>query len=171
MLIALTMWFLGLFGVAPTDADLQRMEDESHLRGHHLSFDFGSFRGDVERKPGMGLGYEYIVDRHYHGVSFEVLGMVIGRPGQVDENYWVAGGIGYFPVRLIKIFAQAGPFFEVNSDDVRIAGRVGLGIRFPFFMVEVMPFGAIGALTGATADDGTQTSAELIGTIGVRLQY
>ena len=171
MLIATTMWVLGLFGVAPTDADLQRMLDESYMRGHHITFDFGSFRGDVTRKPGLGLGWEYIADRRFHSVSVEVLGMVIGRPGQVDENYWAAAGIGYFPVRMIKLFAQAGPFFQVNSDEVRVFGRVGLGIRFPFFVVQVMPFGTIGALTGATAMDGTPTAAELVGTIGVRLQY
>jgi len=161
MLMALVIWILGLFGVAPADDELVRMVDESHLRGHHLSVDFGAFRGDQERKPGIGLGWEYYADRRYHALSIEVLGMFLGRPFQEDEHYWVAGGIGYFPVRSVKIFAQAGPLFQVNSPEVLIHGRVGIGYKFPFFVSSVMPFFSV----------GTTNTAEFVWTLGARLQY
>jgi hypothetical protein len=161
MLMALVIWILGLFGVAPTDEELAKYIDDYNLRGHHLSVDFDGFRGDMERKPGVGIGWEYYMDRRYHAVSFEVLGQLLGRPFQTDESYWVAGGIGYFPFRSVKIFAQAGPIFQVNSSEVLLHGRVGLGYRFNFFMTSVMPFITVG---------GTDTG-EFVWSLGARLQY
>lgn len=160
MIMAAVIWFLGLLGVAPSEQAMEAMVDDYRLRGHHLTFTFNGFRGDQERKPGwMGLGYEYYADRRYHAVSFEVFGLVLGRPFQEDEHYWVAGGIGYYPVRAIKIFVQAGPLFQVNNTDVLLHGRVGLGYDFEFFVTSVMPFVTIGATN----------TGEFIWSIGARI--
>ncbi len=139
---------LNTMGVAPTADDLQNYKLNFRERGHHIQMDFGSTRPKEGGKAlTWGLGYEYYVDRQYNAVSFEVLGQKLGGLFKGPQDWWVGGGIGWWPIRGLKVFMQAGALF----DDLGTAAqaRVGVGYRFMFFMVGVMPY-----IYVQTTDDG-----------------
>jgi hypothetical protein len=163
MLMALMLALLNAAGVAPTPEDMENYKLKFRDRGHHIHMDFGSTRPGGEGREGKaftwGLGYEYYIDRQFNAVSFEVLGQKLGDLFKGPQDWWVGGGIGWWPVRNLKIFMQAGALF----DDLGTAtqGRVGVGYRFLFFMLGIMPFVYV-----QTTDDGRFSWS-----IGVRIQY
>ena len=148
--MALTMWLLGLAGVAPTEEDFELYDRAFRERGHHLTLDFGGQRiggtrwsdPNFEKLPSIGMGYEYLIDRHYHAVGFEALGQSIGsirKHGRSDNSFFVGGGLSYYPVRNVRLFMQAGPQIPLEGRTVAV-GRVGIGYRFMFFKLGMQPF-------------------------------
>jgi hypothetical protein len=148
--MAFITWILMKLGMAPTAEDYIRMAREFRERGHHLTIDFGGERvgwtrwnDDNWRKlPTIGLGYDYYVDRHYHGVGFEVLGQSLGpvlRPGTGPNLFFLGGGLAYYPVRPLRLFMQSGAQIDMDGNAVAV-GRVGAGFRFMFFKVGMQPF-------------------------------
>ena len=153
MLMSFIMWVLGLFGVAPSEEDFARFEREFRERGHHLTVDFGGQRfggtrwtdDDFEKVPAVAIGYEYLVDRRYHGVGFEVLVQSLGsiiKPDRDENAFFVGGGLAYYPIRNLRLFTQAGAQIGTNGDTEGV-GRVGLGYRFMFFKMGMQPFGYV----------------------------
>jgi hypothetical protein len=161
MIMALILVLLNSMGVAPTPEELQNYKLKFRDRGHHVHMDFGSTRDpNVDGKAlTWGVGYEYYIDRKFNGISVEVLGQKIGDLFKGPQDWWVGGGIGWWPVRDLKVFMQAGALF----DDLGTAAqaRVGVGYRLTFFMVAAMPFVYV-----QTTDDGRFSWS-----IGIRLQY
>lgn len=159
MLTALIVVLMNAMGVAPTPQQLQNYQLASRERGHHVHIDFGSTR-EPGKDTTIGLGYEYHIDHQFNGVSVEVLGQKLGKMlGQGEQDWWVGGGIGWWPTRSLKVFMQAGALF----DDLGTAaqGRVGLGYAIPLFMLRVMPYGYV-----QTTDDGRFSWS-----IAARIQY
>jgi hypothetical protein len=151
MIMALITLLLMKLGIAPSVDDFARMDREFRERGHHVTLDFGGSRvggwtrwtDDDWRKDALiGLGYEYYIDRRYHGVGFEVFGQSLGkvfRPDREINSFVVGGGLNYYPVRGLRLFTQAGAQIGLNGD-VQTIGRAGLGFRFMFFNVGMQPF-------------------------------
>jgi hypothetical protein len=152
MVMALITWILMKMGMAPGPEDFLRMAREFRERGHHLTIDFGGQRdgwtrwGDDEetwiKHAIVGLGYDYYVDRRYHGVGFEALVQSLGpilRPDHGPNAIFVGGGVAYYPVRPFRLFMQAGPQIHFNGE-VDVAGRVGAGFRFMFFKLGMQPY-------------------------------
>ena len=161
MLMGLMIVLLNAAGVAPTPAQLQDYRLKYYERGHHVHMDFGTTRSKAPGATGLtiGLGYEYYVDRRFNAVSFEVLGQKIGDLFKGPQDWWVGGGIAWWPIRELKVFTQAGALF----DDVGTAvqARVGVGYRINFFMTAVMPF-----IYVQGTDDGRFSWS-----LGARVQY
>ena len=161
MLMGLMIVLLNAAGVAPTPAELQGYELKYRERGHHVHLDFGTTRSKNPGASGLtiGLGYEYYVDRRYNGVSVEVLGQKLGKLVRKPEGWWVGAGIAWWPIRQLKVFAQAGALF----DDLGTAtqARVGVGYRITFFMMAVMPYVYV-----QTTDDGRFSWS-----LAARIQY
>lgn len=159
MLMALIIAIMGQAGAAPTPADLRRMQIEFAERGHHIALDFHGTRGDFSKKLTVGLGYEYLIIRPFHSVSFEVLGQKLGKLFKGPQDWFIGAGLGYYPVTPVKIFMMGGS--QWFGDDAIAQGRVGVGYNFPFFVIRVMPFTYF------------QTTANGIfsWSLGVRLQY
>jgi hypothetical protein len=158
MLMAGLIALLNAMGVAPTPQDLQNMQLKYRERGHHGFLDFGSTRtpnapeGEPRKELTVGFGYEYYVDRQFHGVSFEAYGQKLGDMFKGPQDWWVGGGLGYHPIRPLKVFMHAGALFDEDEDgDKRTAavGRVGVGFQLPFFAINVMPYAYV-----QTTDDG-----------------
>jgi len=150
MLMALTLWLLGLAGVRPDAEDFARYDREFRERGHHITFDFGGHRSggtrwsdpDFVKLPMMGVGYEYYVDRPYNAVGLQFLGQSIGRVlenGRADNSFFVGGGLNYYPIRHLRLFALAGPEIPLEGTTAGV-GRFGLGYRFMFFKVGMEPY-------------------------------
>jgi hypothetical protein len=150
VITAFFIWFIGLFGVAPTPEDFVRMNRQFSERGHHLMIDFGGTRyngtrwsgDDFKKEMTVGLGYGYLVDRKYNGVGLEVLGQSLGRVIRERERpheFFVGGGLAYYPIQHQRIFMHAGASITAKGD-VEALGRVGLGYRIMFFAVGVQPF-------------------------------
>ena len=111
MLMALMLAILNSAGVAPTPSDLQNYKLKFRERGHHIHMDFGSTRTPQEGGKALtwGLGYEYYVHRKYNGVSFEVLGQKLGKLFRGPQDWWVGGGIAWWPWgRLSVLLLHAG---------------------------------------------------------------
>ena len=160
MLMALMLALLNAAGVAPTPAELESYKLKFRQRGHHVHMDFGTTRPkDGGKAFTWGLGYEYYVDRKFNGVSVEVLGQKLGKVFKGPQDWWVGGGLGWWPVRDLKIFVQAGALF----DDLGRAtqARVGVGYRLMFFMIAAMPYVYV-----QTTDDGRFSWS-----LGARIQY
>lgn len=157
MLMAALLALLNSMGVAPTAEELANYKLKFRERGHHIHMDFGSTR--QPRAVTWGLGYEYYIDRQFNAISIEVLGQKLGDLVKGPQDWWVGGGLGWWPVRGLKIFMQAGALF----DDLGRAtqARVGVGYRFFFFMLGIMPF-----IYVQTTDDGRFSWS-----VGVRIQY
>ena len=160
MLMAFLIWILSLFGVAPTEADLYRMELGFDERGHHIGVEFATTRIETEGTFTWGFSYEYYIPRHFHAVSVEA---VFTSTGDLLEpkgrQYYVAGGIGYWPVGGLKLYMQAGALWFAQTPYA--TGRVGIGYRFPFFHTAMMPFGWV----------GSTTRGDLMWGLGFRAQY
>ncbi|MGB0679714.1 MAG: hypothetical protein ACPGUV_08650 [Polyangiales bacterium] len=165
MLIALTVWLLDLFGVAPSPETLENYATCFRERGHHIGVDFASTRAGLDKLTTLGFGYEYLIDRSFHGVSFEVLGQLLGSPFKGgDKDGWVGGGLGYYPIRNLKFFMQAGALLQDEEDPgpkVQVRGRIGVGYRLMFFAIGAMPF-----FYAETTSTGLFTWS-----LGARLQY
>ncbi|HJK99209.1 MAG TPA: hypothetical protein RMF84_18435 [Polyangiaceae bacterium LLY-WYZ-14_1] len=161
MIAAVAAWLLGLAGVEPSDEALRRMIEAHRHRGHHLTFEFGRLNeiGGSSRAPGLALGYEFIADRRFHGISGEVLGTLYDNPFVGDEAWWVAAGFGYWPTRQLKIFVQGGPLFD--GGEARFYGRGGLGWRTHFYQLAITGFGTLGS-----TDEGG-----IFWTFGGRIQF
>jgi len=161
MLMAGLLTLLNAMGASPTPQKLENYQLGYRERMHHVHMDFASTR----TAPGVknitiGLGYEYHIDRQFNGVSFEVLGQKVGKLlFQGEEGWWVGGGIGWWPIRHVKVFMQAGALFDGLGTAVQ--GRVGVGYNLSFFMLAVMPY-----IYVQTTDD-----ARLSWSIGARVQY
>ncbi|MGB5523953.1 MAG: hypothetical protein WBM96_15415, partial [Polyangiales bacterium] len=114
MLTALIVTIMNAAGVAPTPAQMQKYELDYRERMHHVHIDFSGTRTAFRQKNiTIGIGYEYHIDRQFNGVSFEVLGQKIGRLlFQGPQDWWVGGGIGWWPIRTVKVFMQAGALFD-----------------------------------------------------------
>lgn len=151
MVMAFITWILMKMGMAPSPEDFIRMAREFRERGHHLTLDFGSQRygwtrwdedGEWTKRFIVGLGYDYYVDRRYHGVGFELLAQSLGpvlRP-KTDHNYFfLGGGLAYYPVRPFRLFLQTGTEIGAHGH-AEVVGRVGAGFRFMFFKVGMQPF-------------------------------
>lgn len=147
MIMAFIIWALGKMGVEATPQMFADYERAFRERGHHVMLDFGGTRfdgsrwtgDDFQKLPGVGLGYEYLVDRKYNGVGFEVLGQALGpwfRSGRHD--FMVGGGLAYYPISPLRL-AMAGGVNIVDTGKTDAFGRVGLGYRIPFFMLAVQP--------------------------------
>lgn len=163
MLLALSLWLLGQFGVAPEPEALQRYELAFQERQHHLSVDVANLWMEDRTLLAFGLGYEFLVDRAYHGVSFELLGQRLGTLGG-ESDWWVGGGLGYYPIRHLKLFAQAGALILDESDPgprIQASGRLGGGYRLTFFTVVAMPYLFVESSTGGLFTWG----------LGGRVQY
>ena len=158
MLTALMVMLLNAAGVAPTPEQLQNYELRYQERMHHVHLDFGSTRNGAKQIT-IGLGYEYHIDRQFNGVSFEVLGQKLGDLFKGPQGWWVGGGIGWWPIRSIKVFMQAGALFE--DGETATQGRVGVGYNIPFFMIAIMPH-----IYVQTTDDG-----QFSWSIAARIQY
>ena len=146
-MLALVILLLDAAGVAPPPAKLLQMEDDYRQRGHHVFLDFGTTRQGSPTGLTIGLGYEYYVDRRFNGVSFEVYGQKVGDMFSGPQSWWVGGGLGYHPVRPLKVFMHAGALFEDGRTST--TGRVGLGYALQFFVINVMPYAYV-----QTTDDG-----------------
>lgn len=160
MLMAGLLALLNAMGVAPSPEDMANYKLQFRERGHHIQMDFGSTRSEGGGNAlTWGLGYEYIVDRQFNGVSFEVLGQKLGDLLKGPQDWWIGGGIGWWPIRQVKVFMQAGALF----DDLGTAAqaRVGVGYHFLFFMMGIMPYVYV-----QTTDDGRFSWS-----IAVRIQY
>jgi hypothetical protein len=161
MLMAGLLTLLNAMGASPTPQKLEAYKLDYRERMHHVHMDFASTRIDGRNKNiTIGLGYEYHIDRQFNGVSVEVLGQKIGKLlFQGDQGWWVGGGIGWWPIRHVKVFMQAGALFDGNGTAVQ--GRVGVGYNLSFFMLAVMPY-----LYVQTTDDG-----QFSWSLGARVQY
>lgn len=156
------LWLLGLVGVAPSDEQLDAYDREFRQRRHHVGIDFATTHDDDSSVGGLtlGLSYEYLIDRPFHATSFEILGQTIGEPiRSKDIDFWLGGGVAYYPIRNLKFFAQAGALFDEERTYLR--GRVGLGYRLMFFMVAAMPYVYV-----ENTDSGDFTWS-----LGARIQY
>jgi hypothetical protein len=170
MVMAFMIWMLGKFGVAPTMDQVTQWERQFRERGHHMTLDFSGTRFDGTRWTGdhfeklltLGLGYEYLVDRKYNGVGFEVLGQTLGslRASRSRHEWFLGGGLAYYPVRNLRLFMHAGPTIK-SSGDVLATGRLGIGYRIMFFKVGVQPFAYV----------QTTTSSNTAWTLGARFEY
>jgi hypothetical protein len=160
MVMAFMIWLLGKWGVAPTPEQIDNMDRAFRERNHHAMLDFGGTRFDGSRWTGddfeklmtIGLGYEYLVERKYNGVGFEVQGQILGpilRPDRERHEYFVGGGLAYYPIRHQRIFMHAGLRIKSNGD-VEAAGRLGVGYRIMFFGVGVQPFAYVQTTVSAT---------------------
>lgn len=174
MLSALLAMLLNASGAAPSPQTMQKYELGYRERMHHVHIDFGGTRTAFRQKNiTIGLGYEYHVDRQFNGVSVEVLGQKIGRLlFQGSQNWWVGAGIGWWPIRQVKIFLQAGPLF----DDLgrAVVGRVGIGYNLRIFMIAVMPFFYVQTTDAARGGEHGTSVPDLRGftwSIGARIQY
>ena len=80
MIMALMLVLLNSMGVAPTPAELQGYKLKFRERGHHVHMDWGSTRTPETGAKAVtwGVGYEYVIDRQFNGVSVEVLGQKLG---------------------------------------------------------------------------------------------
>ena len=164
MLMAGIIWFLGLLGVAPTAADFDNYDTHFRERGHHMTLDFGGQRiggtrwtdDDWSKSFTVGLGYEYLVDRRYNGVGFEVLFQSLGRYLDMDggDNYFfLGGGISWYPIRHLRLFMMSGAYMYPYWDQkAEVVGRVGVGFRFMFFMLGMQPY--VYAETTSTGQEG-----------------
>lgn len=161
MLMGLMIVLLNAMGVAPTPAELQSYKLKYWERNHHVHMDFGTTKTGAPGASGLtiGLGYEYYVDRRFNGVSFEVLGQKIGKAFSRGQDWWVGGGIAWWPVREVKVFAQAGALFDDEGRATQ--ARVGVGYRLNFFMLGVMPY-----IYVQTTDDGRFSWS-----LAARIQY
>ena len=169
MLSALIVVLLNASGAGPTPAKLEGYKLGYQERMHHVHMDFSSTRTAFRQKNiTVGLGYEYHIDRQFNGVSVEVLGQKIGRLlFQGPQDWWVGGGIGWWPIRTVKVFMQVGALF----DDIGTAtqGRIGVGYNLRLFMLAVMPY-----VYFQTTDGSRGSDAPLRGfswAIGARIQY
>jgi hypothetical protein len=169
MLTALIVMLLNASGAAPTPAQLQKYELDYNERMHHVHMDFSSTRTALRQKNiTIGLGYEYHIDRQFNGVSLEVLGQKIGRLlFKGPQFWWVGGGIGWWPIRHVKVFMQAGALF----DDVGTAalGRVGVGYNLRLFMIAIMPYVYFQTTDGSRGSDAPFRG--FTWAIGARIQY
>jgi len=161
MLMGLIIVLLNAVGVAPTPAKLQDYRLKFYDRGHHVHLDFGTTRLKDPGASGLtiGLGYEYYIDRRFNGVSVEVLGQKIGEFFQAPDGWWVGAGIAWWPIRELKVFAQAGALFDDGGRATQ--ARVGVGYRINFFMLAVMPY-----IYVQGTDDGRFSWS-----LGARIQY
>ena len=171
MVVALFAWLLGLFGVAPTKEDFARYEREFRERNHHVFVEFAGTRyhgtrwtdDDFYKEPAIGLGYDYLVDRKYNGVGFELYGQSLGKVFNAREhshNFNIVGGFDYYPIRDLRLFSHGG----VNIDDkghARALGRAGIGYRIMFFNIGMQPF-----VYMQSTSDGTTTW-----TLGARIEF
>jgi hypothetical protein len=150
MVMAFITWILMKLGMAPSPEDFLIMARDFRERGHHLTLDFGGQRvgwtrwsDDNWAKLSMvGLGYDYYVDRRYHGVGFELLVQSLGpvlRPDKGPNSFFLGGGLAYYPVRPLRVFMQAGPELHLNGE-AELVGRLGMGFRFMFFKLGMQPF-------------------------------
>lgn len=150
MLMAFIMWIMMKMGIQPSAEDFRRMDREFRERSHHLTIDFGGTRigwtrwtdDNWSKQMTVGLGYEYLIDRRFHGVGFEVLTQSIGSVLKKDGDtnaFFVGGGLAYYPVRGVRLFMQGGEQIDVHGDYATV-GRVGAGYRFLFFKVGMQPF-------------------------------
>jgi len=148
--MAFIMWLLGLMGVAPTPEDFARYDRDFREQGHHVTIDFGGQRvggtrwtdDNYYKLPAVGIGYEYLIDRRYNGVGFEVLGQYLGKvfhPRHDVDQFFVGAGIAYYPQRHVRLFTQGGAQIGLNGD-VTAVGRVGIGYRFMFFRMGMQPY-------------------------------
>lgn len=138
MLMALIALILQQFGIQASEEDLRRYEQQFRDRRHHISADFHSTRSDGDKQFTPGIAYEYLVDRERNGYSFEVQGQMLGKfLDASDKDWFLGGGVGWYPIRPVKLFAMAGP--QWTDGDPVLAGRVGVGYRFMFFNVGIMP--------------------------------
>ncbi len=160
MLMALIALILQQFGIESTPEDHLRYQQEFNNRGHHIGVDFNTTRGEGDKRFTPGLSYEYLVDREHHGYSFEIQGQMLGDVLQVDDKDWFVGaGAAYYPIRHVKLFGVAGS--QWWDGEAAFAGRAGVGYRFMFFNVGIMPNAYYQGTT-----DGIHTWS-----IGARLQY
>ncbi len=161
MLMAGLLALLNAMGVAPTPQQLQDYQLKYRDRGHHAHIDFSGTRDSFRNKDTtIGLGYEYHIDRQFNGVSVEVLGQKLGKMfGKGEQDWWVGGGIAWWPIRHVKVFMQAGALFDDFGTHAQ--GRVGAGYNLPFFMLAVMPYVYV-----QTTDDSRFSWA-----VGARIQY
>ena len=159
--MALMLVLLNSMGVAPTPAELQNYKLKYRERGHHVHMDWGSTRTPQTGAKAVtwGVGYEYYIARKFNGVSVEVLGQKLGDLFKGPQDWWVGGGIGWWPVRNLKVFTPAGS--PVATSPVWSGPRVGVGYRLMFFMVAAMPYVYV-----QTTDDGRFSWG-----IGIRVQY
>jgi len=164
MLMAGLLSLLTAMGASPTPQKLENYKLHYRERMHHVHIDFGGTRIKTEsgkqKATTIGLGYEYHIDRQFNGVSFEVLGQKLGKMlGKGPQDWWVGGGIGWWPIRHVKVFMQAGALFDDLGTAVQ--GRVGVGYNLSFFMLAAMPY-----IYVQTTDD-----ARFSWSIGARIQY
>lgn len=174
MLSALMAMLLNASGAAPNPQALQKYELDYRERMHHVHMDFSGTRSAFRQKNiTIGLGYEYHVDRQFNGVSVEVLGQKIGRLlFKGPQDWWVGAGVGWWPIRHVKIFLQAGALF----DEIGTAamGRVGVGYNLRIFMIAVMPYFYVQTTDAARGGEHGTTEPDLRGLtwcIGARVQY
>ena len=169
MLTALIVALMSATGVAPTPQQLQDYELAYRERMHHVHIDFGSTRTDVgEKSITVGIGYEYHIDRMFNGVSIEVLGQKLGRLFfQGTQDWWIGGGIGWWPIRQLKVFLQAGALFDEGGTVAQ--GRVGVGYNLRLFMIAIMPFVYFQTTDGSRGDETPLRG--FTWSIGARIQY
>jgi|GEM_PF-1722262 len=170
MLTALIVMLMNAAGVAPTPAQLQKYELDYRERMHHVYMDFSGTRSSPGPKNiTIGLGYEYHIDRQFNGISVEVLGQKLGRLlFKGPQDWWVGGGIGWWPVRKVKVFAQAGALFDQFGTTTQ--GRVGVGYNLRLFMIAIMPYVYVQTTAGA-ADDPDATLRGFTWAFGARIEY
>lgn len=165
MLMAGLLTLLNAMGASPTPQKMENYKLHYQERMHHVHMDFSGTRSNSDsgkriKTTTIGLGYEYHIDRQFNGVSFEVLGQKLGQMfGKGPQDWWVGGGIGWWPIRHVKVFMQAGALFDDLGTST--TGRVGVGYNLSFFMLAVMPYVYV----------QTTDNAQFTWNIGARIQY
>jgi hypothetical protein len=142
MIMALVMKLLLVFGVEPTQEDFDRMNQNFRDRRHHVAIDFAKTNGSLSDSNDYSsflLNYEYVPDQKYNGISLGFGGTLLIKPPKDDPpDMWVGGGLGYYPIRSIKLYTHIGALWV--DGDPEAAARVGIGYKFPFYAIHVMPF-------------------------------
>ncbi|MEM7138680.1 MAG: hypothetical protein AAF500_19030 [Myxococcota bacterium] len=169
MLTALIVALMNATGAAPTPQQLQDYELAYQERMHHVHLDFAGTRTEARNKNiTIGLGYEYHIDRKFNGVSIEVLGQKLGRLFfKGSQDWFVGGGLGWWPIRQVKVFMQAGAFFDDAGSTTQ--GRVGVGYNLRLFMIAIMPYAYVQTTTDPRTDESPLRG--FTWAIGARIQY
>jgi hypothetical protein len=80
--------------------------------------------------------------------------------------------MGWWPIRTVKVFVQAGPLFDELGTAVQ--ARVGVGYNLRIFMIAVMPYFYVQTTDAARGSEHGDTEPDLRGftwSIGARVQY
>ena len=160
MIMALMLVLLNASGVAPTPAELQDYKLKFRERGHHVHMDWGTTRTPDTGASAFtwGVGYEYYIDRQFNGVSVEVLGQKLGDFFKGPQDWWVGGGIAWWPIRTARSSRKQARCSTTWYGDA--------GARWGGLPIDVLHGAAMPYIYVQTTDDGRFSWS-----LGARIQY